>query len=173
VATSIGSCLASSRLLDNTLEPESAEAALAAQHQRLSAGRIVIALGEHPEEQLVAFAREWFGLVARAEWGAALRMIDEPSSYGIRWTREAIIELVRDVFGPETRFAAAFGSPVFSGPDLATGNPHPRVGAFDAGGFWLHYDVPLNGAFSDLTAQFEFMPRGDRFAAILHDMHVL
>jgi hypothetical protein len=100
-------------------------------------------------------------------------MIDEPNTYGIRWTREEITALVEDTFGPDTRFAAAVGAPVFTDPDSATGNPHPNFGRFAAGGFWLDHDVPLNGTFSDLTAQFEFQPRGDRYAAILHDLHVL
>jgi len=37
----------------------------------------------------------------------------------------------------------------------------------------LDYDVPLNGWYSDLTAQFEFNPRADGFAATLHDFHVM
>jgi len=133
----------------------------------------VLTIGQDPEEQLIGFARAWFKHLARAEWVAALGMIDEPNSYGTRWTRESITALVADTCGPDTRFAAEFGPPAFSDPDSAKGHPHPSFGKFDAGGFWLDYDVPLNGAFSDLTAQFEFAPRRDRYAAILHDLHVL
>jgi hypothetical protein len=133
----------------------------------------VVSIGHNPEEQLVAFARTWFGLLARAEWEAALGTIDEPNIYGTRWTRETLTALVENTFGPETRFGAEFGAPVFTDPDLAKGHPHPNFGRFDAGGFWLDHDVPLNGAFSDLTAQFEFKPREDGYAAILHDLHVL
>ena len=40
-------------------------------------------------------------------------------------------------------------------------------------GFWLDYDVPLNGAFSDLTARFEFHWRAPQTLAVqLHDLHV-
>jgi hypothetical protein len=83
------------------------------------------------------------------------------------------VVLVADTFGPETRFAAAFGPPVFSDPDSAKGHSHPSFGRLDAGGFWLDHDVPLNGAFSDLTAQFEFESRRDRYAVIVHDLRVL
>jgi hypothetical protein len=133
----------------------------------------VIEIGDNPKGQLIAFARAWFRLLARAEWDAALQMIDEPSTYGIRWTRERITGLVEDTFGPATHFADELGPPAFSDPDSAKGDPHPNFGKVDGGGFWLDHDVPLNGAFSDLTAQFEFAPREDGYAAILHDLHVL
>jgi hypothetical protein len=134
---------------------------------------VVLEIGDNPEGQLVAFARTWFGLLARGEWEAALGMLDEPNSYGIEWTRESITALVEETFGPETRFAKEFGPPALSDPDAATGDPHVTFGRLDAGGFWLDHDVPLNGVFSDLTAQFEFEPRRDGYAAILHDLHVL
>src|SRR5262249_43459999 len=126
-----------------------------------------------PEEQLVAFARTWFRLLAQAEWDAALGMLDGPNGYGIKWSRETIIAVVEETFGPGSRFAAEFGPPVLSDPDSAKGDPHANFGKLDAGGFWLDHDVPLNGVFSDLTAQFEFEPRPGGYAAILHDLHVL
>jgi hypothetical protein len=132
----------------------------------------MISIGDNPERQLVAFARTWFGLLARADWETALRMIDEPSPHGSSWTREMITALVADTFGPDTRFAAEYGPPMLSDPESAKGDPHPNFGRLDAGGFWLDHAVPLNGVFSDLTAQFEFEPRQDGYAVILHDLHV-
>jgi hypothetical protein len=133
----------------------------------------MISIGDDPEAQLLAFAQTWFRLVARAEWDAALAMLDEPSSDGTRWTRESITVLLHETFDRDTIFAAASGVPAFSDPDLASGTRHHSFGKFDAGGFWLDHDVPLNGAFSDLTAQFEFHPRSSGYAAVLHDLHVL
>ena len=133
----------------------------------------MLTIGENPEEQLVAFARAWFRHLARAEWDAALKMIDEPNTYGIRWTQESIAALLENTFGPETRFVAEFGPPAFSDPDSASGRPHSSFGEFNAGGYWLDHDVPLNGAFSDLTAQFHFEPRQGGYAAVLQDLHVL
>ena len=48
----------------------------------------MITIGDNPERQLLAFVQDWFRLLARAEWGAALAVIDEPNAYGCRWTRE-------------------------------------------------------------------------------------
>ncbi len=79
----------------------------------------MITIADDPETQLIAFARTWFKLLARAEWQAALAMLDEPNSYGIRWTKESIVTLLNETFAPDTRFAAEFGVPVFSDPDPA------------------------------------------------------
>ena len=127
------------------------------------------------EAQLIAFARTWFKLLAQGDWNAALAMLDEANSYGIRWTRDTITALVNETFGPDTHFALEFGSPTFSDPDLAHGSRdhHAHFGEFDGGGFWLDHNVPLNGHYSDLTAQFEFYPRADGYAAVLHDLHVM
>jgi hypothetical protein len=43
----------------------------------------------------------------------------------------------------------------------------------DGTGFQFDYDLPLNGEWSDLTAQFEFLRRSDGYAVVLHDIHVL
>ena len=52
----------------------------------------MLVIGDDPEGQLVAFAQTWFRRVARAEWEAALAMLDEPNSDGARWTEESITE---------------------------------------------------------------------------------
>lgn len=126
-----------------------------------------------PEMQLISFARAWFKLLAQGKWDVALAMLDEPNSYSIRWTKERILALLQDPFGPTTHFATEFGTPAFSDPDLANGTAGHSFGKFDAGGFWLNHNVPLNGVFSDLTAQFEFHPRSNGYVAVLHDLHVL
>jgi hypothetical protein len=133
----------------------------------------MIDIRERPEDTLIEFVRSWFRLLARGEWAKAIAAIDEPNMYGVRWTRDQITDLVKDTFGAGTRFEAAHGAPVFSDPDSATGTPHHSFGRLKAGGFWLDHDVPLNGSYSDLTAQFEFLPRAGGFAVQLHDLHVL
>ena len=40
-------------------------------------------------------------------------------------------------------------------------------------GYWAEHNVPLNGEFSDLTAQFRFRWVRDRLLASLHDLDVL
>jgi hypothetical protein len=133
----------------------------------------MIDVGEKPAAQLVEFVRAWFALLARGQWDQALSAIDEPNSYGVLWTRDLVNELVHDTFGPGTRFEAEHGAPMFTDPDLAIGAPHHYFGHLNAGGFWLDHAVPLNGVYSDLTAQFEFLPRPGGFAVVLHDLHVL
>jgi hypothetical protein len=46
-----------------------------------------------------------------------------------------------------------------------------RIG--DGSGYAVDHAVPLNGEWSDLTAQFEFLEEADGFAVVLHDLHVL
>lgn len=133
----------------------------------------MIVVGHEPEVQLIAFAQEWLKCLARADWDSALAMLDEPNSYGIRWTRQKVTDVLHDTFGPTTRFARTKGIPVFSDPDLASGSRRHSFGTTDGGGYWLDYDVPLNGEFSDLTAQFEFHPRASGHAAVLQDLQVL
>lgn len=133
----------------------------------------VIPFSEDPEAAFRAAAHRWLSLLARGEWDAALAMLDEANAYGIVWTREAIVELVDETFSADTAFGKEFGAPRFSEPDAATGSNHGGFGACPDGSFWLDQDVPLCGRFSDLTAQFEFVPRPMGFAMILHDLHVM
>lgn len=133
----------------------------------------MVIVGDEPEAQLIAFVRTWFKVLARSEWDSALAMLDEPNIYGVRWTREDLTRALEETFGPGTLFAAESGNPTFSDPELASGTAHHSFGEFDGGGFWLDYAVPLNGTFSDLSAQFEFHPRRAGYTVILHDLHVL
>jgi hypothetical protein len=132
----------------------------------------MITIGVNPEAELVQFARSWFRMLARGDWESALASIDEPNMYGIRWTKEDIVQLLHDTYGPGSLVQTAAPT-AFSDPDTASGTERYTVDELDAGGFWLDYDVPLNGEFSDLTAQFEFHPRSSRYAVILHDLHVM
>ena len=53
-------------------------------------------------------------------------------------------------------------------------NDVSSVGSYeDDAGYWLDHDMPLNGEWSDLTAQFEFQARSDGFDVVLLDLHVL
>lgn len=91
-------------------------------------------------------------------------MIDEPNSYGVRWSEASIRKALND-YSPIARV---------SEPTSATGRPRVTSGEFDDGsGYWVDHDVPLNGAWSDLTAQFEFKRHGTGYAVVLHDIHVL
>lgn len=133
----------------------------------------MIDLGDAAETTLLGFARTWCARLAVGEWEGALGMLDEPNRNGVVWTRESVLALLDDTFGERTTFAREFGAPSFSAPNTALGPERHGFGRSVGGSYWLDYDVPLNGRFSDLTAQFEFLPREGRFAAVLHDLHVM
>lgn len=128
------------------------------------------------EAAVLAWARQWCELLAAGELEQACAQLDEPSASGIVWTPEAIRALVADTFSPETIFGHAHPEgPRFTSPRSAGGREGFDLGPFaDGSGFWCNYDLPLNGAFSDLTAQFELHWRGPHVLAIrLHDLHVM
>lgn len=106
----------------------------------------------------------------------ACAALDEPNVYGVRWTATALRDLVEETFAPGTRFRAAHPEgPRFTPVGSARGNGRSSIIRYDDGsGFSLEHDVPLNGEYSDLTAQFDFHWRGEHtLAARLHDLHVL
>ncbi|MHB0961501.1 MAG: hypothetical protein ACYC0X_24210 [Pirellulaceae bacterium] len=126
-------------------------------------------------DELIAFVRSWFDLLARGEVDKACALIDKPNSYGMRWTPETIIDLLFDCFGPGTVFASLHPEgPHFTAVFQTKGNARADVIPFsDGSGFSVEHDVPLNGEWSDLTAQFEFLGKSPEFEVILHDLHVL
>jgi hypothetical protein len=59
-------------------------------------------------------------------------------------------------------------------PDSVGTEPHSSLVAFkDGRGYSFDHDVPLDGRWSDLTAQFEFLRRPSGYAVVLQDIHVL
>jgi len=124
---------------------------------------------------LLAVIRDWFRLLAADRWDEAIGMLDEPNRYGIQWTPEGIRGALDLTFRPGCRFRVTHPEgPQFTDPDAASGLPHADVVAFDDGsGYSADHDVPLNGEWSDLTAQFEFLRRPNGLALVLHDLHVL
>jgi hypothetical protein len=137
---------------------------------------VLIVDGPDIESDLVTWARDWCDLLPADRLAEACARLDEANQDAVAWTPEVITELVQDTFSPDTVFAARHPEgPRFTSPRTARGRERCHVGAFaDGSGFWLHYDVPLNGQFSDLTAQFEFHWHGVRILAVrLHDLHVM
>ena len=64
--------------------------------------------------------------------------------------------------------------PVVTSMSSASGEQRASLIALsDRSGYAYDHDLPLNGQWSDLTAQFEFIKRPNGFAVILHDIHVL
>lgn len=133
----------------------------------------MLSLDSKPAD-MIAFVAHWFDLMAEGRVEAALSQLDEPNSYGIAWTRGAIEQLLSETLGHTRYLQRHPEGPRFTSPDAATGQPRADVLAFDDGsGYSLEHDVPLNGEWSDLTAQFEFLRREAGYAVVLHDLHVL
>jgi hypothetical protein len=127
------------------------------------------------EQTLVAFVRQWLKLLSAGSWQEACGMIDEPNCYGITWTPERIQQVVEDTFGPGCRFRSRHPEGIlWSDPDELGDGGHPEIYPHDDGsGYAFDHDVPLNGEWGDLTAQFEFHRRPQGYAVVLHDLHVL
>ena len=127
------------------------------------------------EQTLVAFLRQWLKLLATGRSREACRMIDEPNCYGISWSLERLQQVVDDAFGPGCRFRSRHPEGIrWTDPDDLGDGGHPEIYPRDDGsGYRFEHDVPLNGEWSDLTAQFEFHRRPEGFAVVLHDLHVL
>lgn len=117
-----------------------------------------------PESEALKLVLRWFDLISAGNWNEALALIDAPSSYGQTWSRAQI----------EARLAAygTTGSRI-TPPATASGTRHVSSGRFDdCRGFYLDCDLPLNGSWSDLSAQFEFRAANGQFSVSLQDILV-
>jgi hypothetical protein len=135
----------------------------------------MLTLGRNPESALVAFVRAWFDLVGSGRLGEACAALDQPTSYGESWTPARLALALTEAFPPDSRLSREYPEGIrFTPASGAIGEPHVTFGSFDDGkGYWVDHDVPLNGVFSDLTAQFEFHGEGGRVGVALQDLHVL
>ena len=121
---------------------------------------------DEPAVTFTRFTREWFRLLARGAFADAASRLDEPNSYGERWSADQIREALRDYARTE--------AVQVSDPDTLAGDGRSSLVEFDDGrGYSFEHDVPLRGEWSDLTAQFEFLRRPQGYAVVLHDIHVL
>ena len=121
--------------------------------------------GENVERTFRSYIEQWVRAVAQSDWAGAVGMLDEPNSYGVRWS-ESEIQNALEAYSP--------GAKVSNPANLKNGSPRISLGKFDDGsGYWFDYSIPINGDWSDLTAQFAFKRRGNGYAVILDDIHVL
>ncbi|MBX9628236.1 MAG: hypothetical protein K2X82_30840 [Gemmataceae bacterium] len=123
--------------------------------------------------ELLGVVRGWFRLLAAGRWNEACDLLDEAD--GVRWTPDAIRSALDLAYRPGCRFRAEHPEgPRFTHPDTTNGTLDAEVGDFtDGAGWWVEYDVPLNGSWSELTAHFRFLRRPGGLAVVLHDLHIL
>jgi len=127
------------------------------------------------EEEMINFIQRWFDLIANGKISEACDKLDKVNCYGVKWTPDKIQEVIKDEFGPESIFGHDYPNGVYFSTVKAThGNYRADALKFnDGSGYSIEHDVPLNGKWSDLTAQFEFVGKFPTFDVILHDLHVL
>ena len=147
------------------------------------------------EEFFISFARSWFKSIAGGDWQGAFARLDLPPQFGEPFTPERFRrEIEDDHFCEGTVFREQHPGPiVYADPDSIGASKYtslyPLRGADDSesddseaefaqclrGGrsVELEHPVPLNGEWSDLTACFQFIDRGDSYAVRLDWLHVL
>ena len=119
---------------------------------------------ELPLTTFTRFTHDWFRRLAHGQFAEAVAALDEPTSYGERWSAESIQHALQD-YSPDA---------AVTNPDVLLPDRHQSLIAFsDGSGYSFDCSVPLGGEWSDLTAQFEFLHRPSGFAVILQDLHVL
>lgn len=129
-----------------------------------------------PRQTLTGFVKDWLKLLSEGRFDEACALLDRPDDHGRVWTPELIRELVADTYNPQTLFYRNHPEgPRFTDPyALTEERRYQSFGEFnDTTGYWLDYPVPMNGEWSDLTAQFEFHVTANGYAAILNDLHIM
>lgn len=125
------------------------------------------ALGNH-ENIFRDFVRNWIRLLSKGKLEEAIKQIDAPNNYRIKWSAESIKKVLRDYVGKGVTFS-------ITDPAEMEGDGRPNLIMFNGlQGFAFDFDLPINGEWSDLTVQFEFIKKSKGYyAVILQDIHVL
>ena len=135
----------------------------------------MLKLSDSPEQDIIAFVKQWMKLLAEDRLDEACRLFDEPNSYGMVWTPDMIREVVTTTFSPDSLFYELHPEgPVFTDPyELEEQRDREVYLSDDGTTYYFDYAIPLNHEWSDLTAQFEFRRRLNGLAVVLHDLHVM
>jgi hypothetical protein len=125
------------------------------------------ALGNH-ENIFRDFARSWIRLLSIGKLGEAIKQIDAPNSYGVEWSAKSIQKVLEDYVGEGVEFS-------ITDPNEMEGDGRPNLFMFNGlQGFAFDLNLPINGEWSDLTVQFEFIKKGKGYySVILNDINVL
>ena len=125
------------------------------------------ALGNH-EKVFREFVRNWVRLLSIGKFDEAMKQIDAPNNHGVEWSKESVHKVLEDYVGKGVKFS-------ITDPNEMEGDGRPNLTMFNGlQGFAFDLDLPINGEWSDLTVQFEFIrKRKGYYSVILHDIHVL
>ncbi len=126
------------------------------------------------DADILRIANRWAALLAEEDYGAAYGMTAHEPDFA--WTPALIGTVINGYGSPEPHPDGPFR---VTDLEAATGGPTPRhaVEWFDPvanagrlGSVW--FDLPLNGAWSDLTATFAIWKPDDRIVLALNEIHV-
>lgn len=126
---------------------------------------------EHFREDVKLFIREWVKLLSENKFEEACALLDEPedNDRNIIWNAENLKEVFLDYFWHERM-------PFINDPYQM--NLDKEVIDFfeydDGSGYAVDYDIPVDGEWGDLTAQFSIQKdTTNLYRIILEDVHVL
>lgn len=127
-----------------------------------------------PEKDIAHWMTSWFDLLGSGRLEEACEQLDLPAGDGEAWTPARLTAELEDIFGPGTRYRLTYPEgPRFTPASRATGRTYALVTKLtDGSGFSADHAVPLNGAFSDLSAEFEFRWSGKGLLVALYQLHV-
>jgi hypothetical protein len=125
-------------------------------------------VGTVRDEDLVAYIRSWFDLIASGGITDACNQLDEPNRAGIVWTPQKIIDVISKALHIKN------DSVVITSTSSCSGSPEGRIfRLLNGSGFVVEHQIPLNGQYCEVTAMFEFLWRGKALAFTLDGLHVL
>lgn len=124
------------------------------------------------DEAILAHIDAWVDLLAAGDFASAYALTDHDDYY--QWSPELLQQVIAAYGAPESHSNGNVFS--VSPRNSAAGGPPRRVVIRDLvppGAFaFVEYDLPLNGAWSDLTATFRVELRQGASALILEEVHV-
>jgi hypothetical protein len=105
-------------------------------------------------------------LLADNRFDEACSLLEHPNRFGIVWTPNLIKQTFHETFSPDTLFYEYHPEgPIFTDPyELGEQQDIEPIEFDDESGYAFDYELPLNGEWSGLTAQFEILKRPNGYA---------
>ena len=131
----------------------------------------VIRLSRLPgDDELISAVETWVADLVLGDYAAAISRTEHDAHYG--WTADRLRCVIEGYGLPETHPRGPFR---VTDPAHASGRKRATVDrqAVPPGAIAVvNYDLPLNGAWSDLTATFRVEPRGEAACLVSEEVHV-
>jgi len=129
------------------------------------------------DEQLLQAVESWVGLLAKKNYNEAFEALYRQSPLDDGWSPALIRSLVENHGSPKPCRDGSIHN-VTPIAETSGGRPHPYRKAYrfeeeDGVEGYIHFDLPLDGAWSDVTAVFDIWKSGDKLVLHLESMHVL